>query len=222
MGLFLGYLLGFAVALGLIVGFAKYQNLRSKKRIDLMQKLCLLYIITFFSSLSCFPSHEIVTPPRVAILESEPNEIVIELDMQWDGNPDIVLDIKTRVGVALPIQAGKVKDVWLKLVKDLDIQRDNNKNRGQVHLELIYCPFSTENVWTHLIPNFCREGTQTFDSREAAAANKKDIIVRGVLSVTVVSAESVPATDLMVKSGPFVVLTMKKSEHRNKTRVPFS
>ncbi|KAG6405740.1 hypothetical protein SASPL_133334 [Salvia splendens] len=201
MGLFLGYLLGFAVALGLIVGFAKYQNLRSKKRIDLLNWLNQLI-------------HEIVTPPRVAILESEPNEIVIELDMQWDGNPDIVLDIKTR--------AGKVKDVWLKLVKDLDIQRDNNKNRGQVHLELIYCPFSTENVWTHLIPNFCREGTQTFDSREAAAANKKDIIVRGVLSVTVVSAESVPATDLMVKSGPFVVLTMKKSEHRNKTRVPFS
>ena len=24
--------------------------------------------------------------------------------MQWDGNPNIVLDIKTRVGVGLPIQ----------------------------------------------------------------------------------------------------------------------
>lgn len=29
------------------------------------------------------------------------------------------------------LEPGKVKDVWLKLVKDLDIQRDN-KNRGQV------------------------------------------------------------------------------------------
>lgn len=29
------------------------------------------------------------------------------------------------------LQPGKVKDVWLKLVKDLDIQRDN-KNRGEV------------------------------------------------------------------------------------------
>ena len=29
------------------------------------------------------------------------------------------------------LQPGKVKDVWLKLVKDLEVQRDN-KNRGQV------------------------------------------------------------------------------------------
>lgn len=29
------------------------------------------------------------------------------------------------------LEPGKVKDVWLKLVKDLEIQRDN-KNRGQV------------------------------------------------------------------------------------------
>ena len=29
------------------------------------------------------------------------------------------------------LQPGKVKDVWLKLVKDLEVHRDN-KNRGQV------------------------------------------------------------------------------------------
>lgn len=45
----------------------------------------------------------------VTILDSEPNEIVMELDLQWDGNPDIVLDIKTRVGVALPIQVTKLR-----------------------------------------------------------------------------------------------------------------
>ncbi|KAJ6435782.1 hypothetical protein OIU84_000911 [Salix udensis] len=42
------------------------------------------------------------------------------------------------------LEPGKVKDVWLKLVKDLEVQRDN-KNRGQVHLELLYCPFGVEN-----------------------------------------------------------------------------
>lgn len=31
------------------------------------------------------------------------------------------------------LEPGKVKDVWLKLVKDLEIQRDN-KNRGQVRM----------------------------------------------------------------------------------------
>ncbi|KAL0427196.1 UNVERIFIED_CONTAM: Synaptotagmin-5 [Sesamum latifolium] len=46
------------------------------------------------------------------------------------------------------LQPGKVKDVWLKLVKDLEIQRDN-KNRGQVHLELLYCPNGMENGFTN-------------------------------------------------------------------------
>ncbi|CAH8357398.1 unnamed protein product [Eruca vesicaria subsp. sativa] len=42
----------------------------------------------------------------VSILESEsgPNGITMELEMQWDGNPKIVLDIKTLLGVALPIE----------------------------------------------------------------------------------------------------------------------
>ncbi|KAL1552252.1 Synaptotagmin-4, variant 2 [Salvia divinorum] len=473
MGFFLGYILGFAVAFGLIVGFAKYQNIRSKKRIDLAAAIAALARITVQDSRKLLPDkfypswilnwlnqhldkiwpyvdqaasqviRDSVEPileqyrpailaslkfstltlgtvaPQftgVAILESEPNEIVMEMDMQWDGNPDIVLEIKTRVGVALPIQvknigftgvfrlifkpladefpcfgavcfslrekrnldftlkviggdlssipgisdaiegtirdaiedsitwpvrkiipilpgdysylevksvgmlevklieakeltnkdligksdpfaklcirplpdrtkhsktidnqtspiwnehfefevedtstqhltikifddegvqaaeligcaliplrnleAGKVKDVWLKLVKDLDIQRDN-KNRGQVHLELLYCPFSTENVWNPFDPDFrltslekalkhLTEDGADSSGKEAAAAKKKDIIVRGVLSVTVVSAEGLPATDLMGKSDPFVVLTMKKTEHKNKTRV---
>lgn len=28
----------------------------------------------------------------------------MELEIQWDGNPSIILDIKTRVGVVLPVQ----------------------------------------------------------------------------------------------------------------------
>ncbi|KAH9653402.1 Synaptotagmin-5 [Citrus sinensis] len=52
------------------------------------------------------------------------------------------------------LEPGKVKDVWLKLVKDLDVQRDT-KYRGQVHLELLYCPFGMENVFTNpFAPNF--------------------------------------------------------------------
>lgn len=35
------------------------------------------------------------------------------------------------------IEPGKVKDVWLKLVKDLDLQRDN-KNRGQVKTSITH------------------------------------------------------------------------------------
>lgn len=40
----------------------------------------------------------------VSIVEDGDSGITMELEMQWDGNPSIILDIKTRLGVALPIQ----------------------------------------------------------------------------------------------------------------------
>jgi Ca2+-dependent lipid-binding protein len=46
----------------------------------------------------------------VSILESEsgPNGITMELEMQWDGNPKIVLDVKTLLGVSLPIEVKNI------------------------------------------------------------------------------------------------------------------
>lgn len=40
----------------------------------------------------------------VSIIENGENGITMELELNWDGNPSIVLDIKTRVGLALPVQ----------------------------------------------------------------------------------------------------------------------
>jgi len=42
----------------------------------------------------------------ISIIEEDsgPNELTMEFDMQWDGNPNIVLDIKTKVGIVLPVQ----------------------------------------------------------------------------------------------------------------------
>ncbi|KAG4932877.1 hypothetical protein AAZX31_17G106300 [Glycine max] len=127
------------------------------------------------------------------------------------------------------LQPGKVKDVWLKLVKDLEIQRDT-KNRGQVHLELLYCPFGMENSFTNpFAPNYSMtslekvlknaNGVESNGNENAVTQKKKEVIIRGVLSVTVISAEDLPATDFMGKSDPFVVLTLKKAETKNKTRV---
>ncbi|XP_062148392.1 synaptotagmin-5-like [Alnus glutinosa] len=128
------------------------------------------------------------------------------------------------------LQPGKVKDVWLKLVKDLEVQRDN-KNRGQVHLELLYCPSGMENGFTNpFAPNVSLtslekflnsgvNGTEALGNEKAVIQKKKEVIVRGVFSVTVISAEELPAVDLMGKADPYVVLTLKKSETRNKTRV---
>ncbi|KGN60714.1 synaptotagmin-5 [Cucumis sativus] len=128
------------------------------------------------------------------------------------------------------LQPGKVKDVWLKLVKDLEVIRDN-KNRGQVHLELLYCPFGMENGFTNPFASDFRmtslesvlknraNGTEATESEQAVTQKRKEVIIRGVLSVTVISAEDLPATDLVGKSDPYVVLTMKKSGMKNKTRV---
>ncbi|KAL4654178.1 hypothetical protein ACB092_01G359300 [Castanea dentata] len=128
------------------------------------------------------------------------------------------------------LQPGKVKDVWLKLVKDLEVQRDN-KYRGQVQLELLYCPLGMENGFTNpFIQDFSMtslekviksgvNGLESLENEKAAIQKKREVIIRGVLSVTVISAEDLPAVDLMGKADPYVVLTMKKSDIRNKTRV---
>ncbi|WRX32219.1 C2 domain - like 10 [Theobroma cacao] len=128
------------------------------------------------------------------------------------------------------LEPGKVKDVWLNLVKDLEIQRDT-KYRGQVHLELLYCPFGTENSFTNpFSSNFSMtslekalksgvNGTEVIENEKTVTQKKKEVIIRGVLSVSVISAEDLPVVDLMGKADPYVVLTMKKSEARNKTRV---
>lgn len=52
-------------------------------------------------------------------------------------------------------------------------------------------------------------------------SRKKEVITRGVLSVTVLAAEDLPAMDITGKSDPYVVLHMKKSKTKHKTRVSF-
>ncbi|XP_019440707.1 PREDICTED: synaptotagmin-5-like isoform X2 [Lupinus angustifolius] len=127
------------------------------------------------------------------------------------------------------LQPGKVKDVWLKLVKDLEIQRDN-KNRGKVHLELLYYPFGMENFTNPFAPSYSmtslekvlkssNNGIKSNGNENRTTQKKKKAIIRGVLSVTVISGEDLPATDFMGKSDPFVVLTLKKAGTKNHTRV---
>ncbi|WVZ87419.1 hypothetical protein U9M48_034055 [Paspalum notatum var. saurae] len=129
------------------------------------------------------------------------------------------------------LQPGKVKDLWLKLVKDLEIQRDR-KDRGQVHLELLYCPFDMKdeapNPFSQQFSMTSLERTMTsmengsggssFD-RLSSRKKKKEIIMRGVLSVTVISGEDLPAMDMNGKSDPYVVLSLKKTKTKYKTRV---
>ncbi|KAM7473024.1 hypothetical protein LguiA_011207 [Lonicera macranthoides] len=125
------------------------------------------------------------------------------------------------------LEPGKIKDVWLKLVKDLELQRDV-KNRGQVHLELLYYPYGMENGFPNpFAPSVSMTSLErVFKNSNEAGENgsemnqkRRDVITRGVLSVTVISAEDLAPTDLMGKADPYVVITMKKTQTKNKTRV---
>lgn len=127
------------------------------------------------------------------------------------------------------LEPGKVKDIWLKLVKDLEIQRDQ-KNRGQVHLEVLYCPNGMNNGLSN---PFAQNESMTSlervlkngaDGKEASPngseiSKRREVIVRGVLSVTVISADDLPPADIGGKADPYVVLIMKKAQIKNKTRV---
>ncbi|XP_074287108.1 synaptotagmin-5-like [Silene latifolia] len=127
------------------------------------------------------------------------------------------------------LEPGKVKSLWLKLVKDVEVQRDT-KYRGQVQLELLYCPIGTGNqilnpfypdVPLTNIERVLKEEPEedASDMERKKAERKCEVILRGVLSVTVVSAESLPIMDMSGKSDPYVVVTLKKGGTKMKTRV---
>lgn len=102
-----------------------------------------------------------------------------------------------------------------------------------MHLELLYCPYGMENEFINpfasqnlsmtsleKILKDSRNATEAASIDRTATKRKKEVIVRGVLSVTVISAKDLPVMDVMGKADPFVLIRMKKTDTRNKTRVP--
>ncbi|XP_002961839.2 synaptotagmin-5 [Selaginella moellendorffii] len=68
-----------------------------------------------------------VAPQFVGIdmVDDMENEVVMEIELEWDGNPSIILGVTTSFGVSLPIQvknaafAGIFRVIFKPLVKDL-------------------------------------------------------------------------------------------------------
>lgn len=93
----------------------------------------------------------------------------------------------------------------------------------QVHLELLYYPFGKHegisNPFANQIQLTSLEKVLKTESNGFDVTQRKNIIMRGVLSVTVISAEDLPPMDVMGKADPFVVLYLKKGETKKKTRV---
>jgi Ca2+-dependent lipid-binding protein len=92
-------------------------------------------------------------------------------------------------------------------------------------LELLYYPFGKQegvsNPFASQIQLTSLEKVLKTESNGFDVNQRKNVIMRGVLSVTVISAEDIPAMDVMGKADPFVVLYLKKGETKKKTRVKF-
>ncbi|KAK7849778.1 synaptotagmin-4 [Quercus suber] len=399
MSFYVGMIMGVTLGIGFIVAFARYENVRSKRRSNLAKVVAGFSRMTVEDSRKILPDdfyptwvltwlnlqldkiwpyvdeatselirnkvEPILEQHRPAILaslkfskltlgtvapqftgvsiiesESDAQGVTMELEMQWDGNPHISLDIKTKLGVALPIQVKNIGftgvfklifkpfvdvfpcfgavsyslsekkklDFTLKIVggdvsaipgvsdaieetirdaiedsitwpvrkvipilpgdySDLDLKpvgtlevklvqakdllnkdligksdpyavvfvrplRDRMKtSKIIVQLELLYCPIGTESSFTNPFdPDYSltalekalkngTDGTEVGGLGKTTLHKKSKVIVRGVLSVTVISAEDLPVVDLMGKADPYVILTMKKSETKARTRV---
>lgn len=102
-----------------------------------------------------------------------------------------------------------------------------------MHLELLYCPFGMENGFANPFTSNSAmtslekalksgmNGADAPESEKEATQKRREVIIRGVLTITIISAEDLPPVDLMGKADPYVVLTLKKSGTKNKTRVRF-
>lgn len=102
-------------------------------------------------------------------------------------------------------------------------------------MELLYCPygigngisnpFSTEFSEMTSLEKVLKHGrggggaNGAVENGNTVGKKKKEVIIRGVLSVKIISAEDLPPADVMGKADPYVVILMKKSDSRNKTRV---
>ena len=82
-------------------------------------------------------------------------------------------------------------------------------------------PFVRNDPLTYLekVLKSSANGIECTEDGNAVTQKKKDVIIRGVLTVTVISAENLAAADFMGKSDPYAVLIMKKSETKCRTRV---
>ena len=81
---------------------------QSSSRIDTRHKENNLNLfglsILFYFNLCYGTDRNLLIFLGVSIIEGDAKGITMELEMECDGNPSIILDVKTRVGIGLPIQ----------------------------------------------------------------------------------------------------------------------
>lgn len=177
-------------------------------------------------------------PPQISgleIIKSQEDEITMEIDFQWTGNPSIILLVQTLVGVSLPIQVKNVHFAGIfrlifkplcdeipcfrtviyslrELVSldfDLKVVGGNVSSIPGLHglvEALIKTAITDSLIWP------MRQIFQVLpgDYREF------ELRITGVLEVKLVQAKNLLNKDIIGKSDPFVILYVRPIPSRMK------
>jgi hypothetical protein len=97
------------LSLSLVFAFYIIKVNLSNSNILVMVRCRILFSVHFNSFGTIFSMVQTGNPKSmlflgVSIIEDGGSGITMELEMNWDGNPSIILGIKTRFGVSLPVQ----------------------------------------------------------------------------------------------------------------------
>ncbi|KAJ6373156.1 hypothetical protein OIU76_027483 [Salix suchowensis] len=162
--------------------------------------------------------------------------ITMELEMQWDGNPNIVLDINTRVGVALPIQVknigftGVFRLVFKPLAEEFPCfgavsYSLREKKKLDFTLKVVGGEISAIPGLSDAIEETIRDAVEdsiTWPVRKIVSilpGDYSDLELKpvGTLEVKLVQGKDLTNKDLVGKSDPYAVLFIRPLRSRMKT-----
>ncbi|MBA0625970.1 hypothetical protein Godav_003710 [Gossypium davidsonii] len=175
----------------------------------------------------------------VSIIEDEADSVTMELEMQWDANSSIILDIKTYLGVSLPVQ---VKDIGFTGVFRLIFKPLVNefpcfgavcfslrkKKKLDFTLKVIGGDISTIPGLSDAIESTIRDAIEDnimWPVRKIIPilpGDYSDLELKpvGILEVKLVQARDLTNKDIIGKSDPYAVLYVRPLPDKTKKKFP--
>eukprot|EP00252_Welwitschia_mirabilis_P012837 TRINITY_DN28377_c0_g1_i2.p1 TRINITY_DN28377_c0_g1~~TRINITY_DN28377_c0_g1_i2.p1 ORF type:complete len:312 (+),score=49.48 TRINITY_DN28377_c0_g1_i2:258-1193(+) len=171
----------------------------------------------------------------IKVLEHDDGGIVMELELQWDGNPSIILDVKPLVGIALPVQVknasftGVFRLIFKPLVDNLPCfgaltYSLREKKKLDFKLKVVGGDIKTIPMVAGAIENTIKDAVEDslmWPVRKVIPiipGDYRDLELRtvGTLGVKLVQAKDLINKDLIGKSDPFAIVYIRPLRDRMK------
>ncbi|XVF89344.1 hypothetical protein PTKIN_Ptkin19aG0122700 [Pterospermum kingtungense] len=289
-----GMFVGLAIGIGLIAAFARYEKIRSSRRVHLAKTVASFARMTVQDSRKILPNEfyppwltwlnlqlekvwpyvneaaselirtnvepilEQYTPAILSSMkfakltlgtvapqftgvsiiegESDAGRVTMEFELQWDGNPSIVLNINTRLGVSLPVQVKNIgfTGVFRLIFKPLVDQFPcfgavcyslREKKYLDFTLKVVGGDISTIPGISDAVEDTIRnaiEDSITWPVRKIVPilpGDYSDLELKpvGTLEVKLVQAKDLANKDIVGKSDPFAVVFVRPLRDKMKT-----